>query len=281
MAHLKVDGRVLHYRAEGTGAPVIALHGSASTGAQWRSLVGCLSGRFSVFTPDLPGYGGSTPAPDGGLAVDAAAVVALAARIGGPVHLVGHSWGAVVALRVARRHPGVLRSLTLIEPVAVHLLRGGAPGDRVVHAEMEALRRGIEADAVSGAPSAAMARFIDFWNGRGAWDRTSPRLQAFFLACLDRVRADFRAIAAERWDVAELSRIEVPALAVMGLNSPVATMRVTELVARALPRAVLRLIPDAGHLAPLTDPHVVDPMIAAHLVAADAIAGQRAPAMAA
>ena len=51
----------LEYRVRGEGNPVIALHGSASTGAQWQSLVGYLEGRFRVYTPDLPGYGGSAP----------------------------------------------------------------------------------------------------------------------------------------------------------------------------------------------------------------------------
>ena len=74
---------------------------------------------------------------------------------------------------------------------------------------------------------------------------------------------------AETWRAAELAHVDVPALAVMGLDSPAPSMRVTELVAEALPRAVLRMIPAAGHLAPMTDPHLVDPMIAAHLLAAD------------
>ena len=41
---------VLHHRVRGAGNPVVALHGSASSGAQWRSLVGYLEGRFRVVT---------------------------------------------------------------------------------------------------------------------------------------------------------------------------------------------------------------------------------------
>ena len=63
MAFLHVNHASLHYRVQGESAPVIALHGSASTGAQWRSLAGYLEGRFQIFTPDLPGYGQS-PACD-------------------------------------------------------------------------------------------------------------------------------------------------------------------------------------------------------------------------
>ena len=116
--------------------------------------------------------------------------------------------------------------------------------------------------------AAAMRLFIDYWNGDGAWARTSPRLRDFFLRCHDRIRAEFRAVACEAGGLGDLGRIACPTLAVMGLESPTPSLRVTELVARAVPGAVLRIVPDAGHMLPLTDPHVVDPMIGRHLAAA-------------
>ena len=70
---------------------MIALHGSASSGAQWRSLVGYLEGRFRILPPTCPATAASAHLPVGGLAGDARAVAALIDRIGGPVHLVGHS----------------------------------------------------------------------------------------------------------------------------------------------------------------------------------------------
>jgi pimeloyl-ACP methyl ester carboxylesterase len=259
----------LEYRVRGEGNPVVALHGSASTGAQWRSLVGHLEGRFRIYTPDLPGYGGSAPATAAGLAGDARAVGALIDRIGGPVHLVGHSYGGAVALKLASSRPGCVRSLTVIEPVAFHLLRQGSDSDRRLYDEVMGI--GAAMDPTSGRDGriAGMRRFIDYWNGAGAWARTSPGLRDFFLQCHDRVHADFAAIAGERDGLAELARIACPTLAIMGLDSPTPSLRVTEIVARALPRAVLRMIPDAGHLVPLTDPHLVDPMIGNHLVAAE------------
>jgi pimeloyl-ACP methyl ester carboxylesterase len=258
----------LHHRVRGEGNPVVALHGSASTGAQWRSLVGYLEGRFRVFTPDLPGYGASPPGA-AGLAADARAVGALVERIGGPVHLVGHSYGGAVALKLAAMRPEAVRSLAVIEPAAFHLLRGGGEVDRRLYREVMALGAAMDPGAGPARRTAAMRLFIDYWNGDGAWARTSAGLRAFFLGCHDRVGADFRAIAGEAGGVAELARIGVPALAVMGLESPAPSMRVTEIVARALPRAVLRMVPEAGHMAPLTDPHILDPMIGEHLVAAD------------
>jgi pimeloyl-ACP methyl ester carboxylesterase len=285
VAYMNLNGARLHWRESGEGAPVIALHGSASTGAQWRSLTGCLEGRWRVITPDLPGYGLSEAAPGRGLglAADAAQIAALAARLGQPVHLVGHSYGGAVALKLARVAPRLVRSLTLIEPAAFHLLRDTGPADRALMGEVEAVAQRIAAHADIGRADAAIRSFVDFWNGEGAWTRTSPRLQAALVGGLDAVLANFAAIAWERDRLADIPGIGLPVLAVMGLDSRPVTMRLTEILAETLPRAELRMIPGAGHMAPLTDPHLVDPMIAAHLARVEARepAGVAVPARAA
>jgi lipase len=276
VAHVNLNGARLHWRESGEGEPVIALHGSASTGAQWRSLVGCLEGRWRVITPDLPGYGLSEPVPGRGmgLSADAAQIAALAARIGGPVHVVGHSYGGAVALKLARIAPGLVRSLTLIEPAAFHLLRDARPADRALLAEVETVAQRIAAQSDLGRPDAAIRSFVDFWNGDGAWARSSPKLRAALAAGLDAVLANFAAITWEEDRLADVAGIGVPVLAVMGLESRPVTMRLTEMLAETLPRAELRMIPGAGHMAPLTDPHLVDPMIAAHLARLEAAAAE-------
>ena len=274
MPTIEVAGARIVYRETGAGAPVLALHGSASSGGMWRSLAGYLEGRFRVLTPDLPGYGASgDPAVDGALGPELAAVLALATQAGEPVHLVGHSFGGAVALEAARQMPGLVRSLTLIEPTAFHLLDRAHSGDRLLAREIDTLAERVMADAAWDDAEGAARRLVDYWNGRGAWARTSPRLQEFLLACVPQTIANFAAIRAlpPRPDY---SRIACPTLAIMGLESPLPSLRVTELLARVIPGAELRMIPDAGHMAPLTDPHVLDPMIAQHLVRAsrDALA---------
>src|SRR4051794_38237412 len=92
----------------GSGQPVVLLHGSACSGRQWRDLTGRLEDRFRVLAPDLHGHGESDawpgPAPLT-LAGEAAIVAALANLAGEPIHLVGHSYGAAVALHFAQAHP--------------------------------------------------------------------------------------------------------------------------------------------------------------------------------
>jgi lipase len=281
MAQIRVNDAVLHFRESGAGVPVVALHGSASSGAQWRSLAGHLEGRFRVITPDLPGYGGSEAAKGRalGLGGDAGQIIGLLATLGEPAHLVGHSFGGAVALKIARLRPDLVRSLTLIEPAAFHLLRGAGRDEQALADMIGALARLIADAARAGRRDAAIAAFVDFWNGAGAWGRTSEGLRASLAGSLDAVLANFAAIAWERDRLADHARTDLPTLAAFGLESRPVAMRVTEMIAETLPQAALRMIPEAGHMAPLTDPHVVDPMIAAHLVAVDRVRSvQRAQA---
>jgi pimeloyl-ACP methyl ester carboxylesterase len=276
MAILQHAGASLHYRVQGEGKPVVALHGSASTGAQWRTLVGCIGGRFRVVTPDIPGYGSSAPGMGSGLVDDARAIAGLAAAIGEPVHLVGYSYGAAVALKLAALRPELLRSLTLIEPVSFHLLRHGRRSDHELYTDVAGLASRIFSHAIDKRPAEAMQVFVDYWSGEGAWARTSLRLRAELITHLPRVCADLRAVMFEHQTVLDLAGIPCPTLVVEGSDSPEVSRRLSRIVADAIPRASLATVPDAGHLAPLTDPHIVDPMIAEHLLATDRAGSRRA-----
>ncbi len=123
-----------------------------------------------------------------------------------------------MALKLATLRPEALRSLTVIEPVAFHLLRQGKRGDWQLYGDIAGLAAHVFSHAISGHREEAMRGFIDYWNGAGAWARTSDGLKAALLACLSRVCADFRAVMFEEAALADLARIDVPTLAVMGLE---------------------------------------------------------------
>src|SRR5687768_11557963 len=121
---------------------VLLLHCSGSSGAQWRSLIEKLGRRYRVIAPDLRSYSS--------LARAAAPIRSILGRLSAPAHLVGHSYGGAVALHVARTRPELLRSLTLVEPSAFHLLRGGDGIAAAALREITDVAARTEADLASG-----------------------------------------------------------------------------------------------------------------------------------
>ena len=262
-----------NYWTSGTGTPVLALHSSGASGLQWKNLSDHLRGSHRLIAPDLPGYG-TTPAwPSRGPASvesEARCIARLIKAAGEPVHLVGHSWGGALAVKIAAALPEWTRSLTLIEPAIFHLLRDAdCSADRALFGEIAALAGIVSASAADGHPDAGMARFIDFWNGDDAWANTSPRLRRALRAQLGQVVNNFAAGFNETWALKEATSITCPTLMVMGLESVPLAQRVTEMLAETIPACRLAMIPGAGHMAPLTDPHIVDPLISSHLRTAE------------
>jgi pimeloyl-ACP methyl ester carboxylesterase/ribosomal protein S18 acetylase RimI-like enzyme len=257
----------------GGGQPAVLLHGSASSAAQWRGLTGELADRFRVLAPDLHGHGGSDPWPGPGpltLADEAAIVAALAEREGEPIHLVGHSYGAAVALRFAQAHPERLRSLALIEPVAFHLLREAGPACAALLAEIEGVAAAV-ARAADGS-GAGMARFIDFWNGDGAWSRMPAERRAATERRAGAVAAHFAATLAEAAPPGAWRAIRVPTLVACGTETPAPTRLIAETLIRGLPQVRALRVHGAGHMLPLTHAEQVNPAVAAQLEAAAAAA---------
>ena len=238
----------------------ILLHSSASTGAQWRSLAGQLSARYRVFTPDFHGAG---------LADEVEMVRGLMRQAGAPVHLVGHSYGGAVALHVALRYGGWLRSLTLIEPVAFHLLRENEALDAAAFAEISAVAARVTRALIDGDAEGGMARFVDYWNGPGAWAALPPEKRETLAARLPKVGRDFEATLGEPTRLQDFWALFVPVLLLQGSASPLPTRRICGQLSRVLSDARIEVVEGAGHMLPLTHAGQVNASVAAHLQRCD------------
>jgi len=105
---------------------VIALHCSGSGARQWRGLGEMLGTRYDLLAPEYYGCKGIGPwtgAHAFTLADEAARIISIIDTADRKVHLIGHSYGGGVALRLAFMRPGRIASLTLYEPSAFHLLK--------------------------------------------------------------------------------------------------------------------------------------------------------------
>ena len=125
----------LHLRTFGSGPRKgLALHCSLAQGGVWAGVANGLP-RVTLLAPDLPGHGRS---PDRDPASDyhSQTTRAVLALIGSPRDVIGHSFGATVALRIALERPDLVRTLTLIEPVLFAAARAaGAPAFAMFQAE--------------------------------------------------------------------------------------------------------------------------------------------------
>jgi pimeloyl-ACP methyl ester carboxylesterase len=110
-----VDGQRVAYRAAGSGAPLVLLHGGLVDSRAWRREIEALSAEFHVIAWDAPGCGRSSDPPaDVTLDDYADTVAALLDTLDvGPAHVLGHSFGGGLALAVYERHARLVRSLIL------------------------------------------------------------------------------------------------------------------------------------------------------------------------
>jgi pimeloyl-ACP methyl ester carboxylesterase len=161
-----VAGRI-DYDERGVGPAVVLVPGSCSTGAAWRPMIEAWSGRFRCVTTSLLGYGGTaerrTPG-DTPNSHEAEIVEAVVRRAGGRVHLVGHSFGGLVALAVAVRGQAPLASLTILEAPAAALLR--INGERRHYRAFRAMSDPYHAAFAGGNPEAIAAMIDFYWRGR-------------------------------------------------------------------------------------------------------------------
>lgn len=128
-------GEPLHVERVGAGPRVMTVHGSLGHGSEPFEPLRVLADEFALEFVDRRGFGGSAPRPDRvDFDLDADDIAAL---LGDGAHLVGHSYGGVVALLAATRQPGLVRSLTVIEP-PLFAVAPDAPAVAELRARLEA-----------------------------------------------------------------------------------------------------------------------------------------------
>jgi pimeloyl-ACP methyl ester carboxylesterase len=113
----------------GEGPPVLLIHGDiVGPSLTWRKQRE-LAERWTLILPSRPGFGGSPPLERNDFEVEAPMFAEL---LGDGAHLVGHSYGAVIALLVAARRPGAVRSLTVSEPGCLRIAAGQPAVDEMI-----------------------------------------------------------------------------------------------------------------------------------------------------
>jgi pimeloyl-ACP methyl ester carboxylesterase len=255
-----------------TRSPVVALHCSGASGKQWRALSHAVPGRFMVIAPDLIGCGENRHWRGQGpfhLSNEAAAIVDIVDALDRPVHLVGHSYGGGVALRVAVERPNRIVSLSLYEPTPFYVLKAAGQDGWDALSEIRTLATEITRGIATGAYRAAARRFVDYWSGASAWDGLKSETQDNLVNWIPKAALEFRALIEERIPLEAYRRLRVPMLLMRGEHSPRPAQLVAQKLARVCKPRMVETIAGAGHMAPFSHVESVNRAIVDHLLAVD------------
>lgn len=272
MATVVSAQRKIHYLDEGAGPLVALVHSGGMSSRQWSRLTPRLITDHRVLVPDLLGSGASDPVPADApfdYNADVDALSAMLATSDQPCHLVGHSYGGLVALTWARRNPARVRSLAVYEPVAFGVLYSADDTDGIHNLDSYD-PDGTFFDDAAGGKEPWLENFIDYWNGRGAWRGLPESSRAGFLKVGRKVFQEVRSLMSDRTPHDAYASIAAPTLLMSGGASTLAAQRVCAVLGQTIPHAEVATFEGVGHMGPLTHAQVVNDRIVAHIQAADA-----------
>ena len=244
--------------------PLILIPCSAGSARNWNPLIERLTG-FDACPLNLFGHGARFQPPTRLPLAEEAVLLLDQIPAKKRFHLVGHSYGGAVALKIARGWPERLLSLTLIEPSCFHVLTWPLEGAPAPVDEIRHLALVVEHHLAAGNPAGAMATFIDFWSGAPTWASLSIARQLQLTELAGHIPNQFRALFDEPASLRDYAGIEVPTLVLCGNLSPRASRQISRLLTEAMPHARHRTIRNAGHMSPLTHPADAAAHVAEHL----------------
>lgn len=256
--------------------PALLLHGVPQTAVCWRELLPELAGDRIVLAPDLKGLGGSEAVGHYDVPTLVRELAALVLHeVGGPVDVVGHDWGGVLALGLAGARPDLVRRLVVVAAPA-----GKVNPVRALHVPLFDLPLLPEAVFGMSGGSLVVAMLRAGWKSPAALEpavaqhyaeayAAPARVRAMLAYYRDNTRPRLRPLlaaagrrAGRAGRPAGMVRVERQ-LVVWGAADPVLPISVGESVVRSLgPDTTLVTVPGAGHFVVEEAPAVVVPAIA-------------------
>ena len=248
---ITVNGADLSYVDQGKGAPVVFVHGAVADLRYWEPQRSAFTRQHRFISYSFR-YHGTTPWSDDGKLYTADQHAAdLAAFISelkaGPVHLVGLSYGGLLAAMVAVKSPELLRTLTLAEPALFSLL-AASPEDQAALQEWNK-GTGPMIEAIKAGDNVKATRHISALVTGGPPDTFDKLPADFRRILLDNARTMALLFAAPPSVVTceMLQDVRTPTLIIRGERTPRLFARINDATGRCIAGSKLVVIPKASH----------------------------------
>lgn len=247
----------------GTGERVILIHSSVAGLGQWRSLTEKLADRYHVIAFNMFGYG-KTSAWDGisrqRLQDQARLAEPFLPSDGGKVSIVGHSFGGSVAMMAAALYKRQIRRLVLVEPNPFYLLDQHGRGE--AFQEAVDLRDSVRTHGASGAWEIAAEKFVNYWTGQGSWDAMTDDRKLRFIRGLRPNFHEWDAVMDARMTLQEWADALPADTTVLSAADTVRSIdEIVDLMKENVPAWTFEQIARGGHMAAVTKPDVVNPIV--------------------
>ena len=252
MPRTEKAGLPIYWTTFGQGPrAALMIHCALSHSGIWGPLAGGLAGALSMTAFDMPGHGRSA-AWDGQGEFQAVTMRIAAGFLDAPADIIGHSFGATVALRLAVERPALVRSLTLIEPVFFAVALADDPASRAPFAAQTAE---LEAAMARGDAFAAARTFTRDWGDGTPWEALPEERRRQMAEGMPLVLAGQAALRDDPGGMLApgmLAGLSAPALLIEGSESPAIIAAINEGLAARLPSVARAVIMGAAHMAPAT-----------------------------
>ncbi len=238
---------ILQYKST---TPLVFIHGSFASANSWRKIIERVGDEYECIAFDLPGHGRMDDPDDfahPSLMPEFESIInATENKIGpqGGIHLVGHSYGGVVALAAAMQGVVPIRKLTLFEPVDAAVLP--------LFGEQKAMDTVLEfVDSYSSAAKKgenfACGRVIDFWGGDGSFDAIPKYIQEAMATMTKNNLRHWDLCKNENRNISDFEALNIPVTLVNGALSNNVAKTITSSLNRHLPNSKLETINGASH----------------------------------
>lgn len=251
MPRIRVNGISMNFVDQGSGMPVLLVHGFPFSHEMWKFQIDELSLNYRVIAPDLRGYGDSEfvtdPVASMDLFADDLSQLLKALHVTEPVIFCGLSMGGYIAWSFFRRHREQLRGLILCDT------RAAADAEDVKERRQKLARIVLEQGTVPIAEAMLPNLFADetLQKNESCVQQIKTRI---IETAAETISAGSLAMAARPDSTPLLSSIDLPTSVVVGVHDKLTSVEEMQQLADGIPEAEFAVLPEAGHLPPLENP---------------------------